>query len=70
MLGETERLNRLVTMLLECARPKPPDFQPHDLHAIVDNVLDLLATRVEAARVMSCWTSNRDPWCSTATRSR
>ena len=51
MLGETERLNRLVTMLLECARPKPPEFQPQDLHAIVRNVLDLLSTRVEAARV-------------------
>jgi len=51
MLSETERLNRLVTMLLECARPKPPEFQPQDLHAIVRNVLDLLSTRVEAARV-------------------
>ena len=51
MLGETERLNRLVTMLLECARPKRPEFQPQDLHAIVRNVLDLLSTRVEAARV-------------------
>jgi len=51
MLSETERLNRLVTMLLECARPKPPDMQPHDLHAIVHSVLDLIATRVEAARV-------------------
>ncbi|MFI4866686.1 MAG: sensor histidine kinase, partial [Steroidobacterales bacterium] len=37
--------------LLECARPKPPDMQPNDLHAIVHNVLDLIATRVEAARV-------------------
>lgn len=51
MLGETERLNRLVTMLLECARPKPPDIQPHDLHAIIRNVLDLISTRVEAAHV-------------------
>ena len=51
MLGETERLGRLVTMLLECARPKPPDMQPNDLNAIVHNVLDLIATRVEAARV-------------------
>ncbi len=49
MLGETERLNRLVTMLLECARPKLPDMQPNDLNAIVQNVLDLIATRVEAA---------------------
>ncbi|MCK5983946.1 hypothetical protein KMY60_27875, partial [Klebsiella pneumoniae] len=32
IISETERLNRLVTMLLECARPQPPDFRPHDLH--------------------------------------
>jgi two-component system sensor histidine kinase HydH len=51
MLGETERLNRLVTMLLECARPKPPAIQSHDLHAIIHSVLDLIATRVEAAHV-------------------
>jgi signal transduction histidine kinase len=51
MLSETERLNRLGTMLLECARPKPPGIQPHDLHAIIHNVIDLISTRVDAARV-------------------
>lgn len=47
IISETERLNRLVTMLLECARPQPPDFRPHDLHAIIDGVLGLLASRAE-----------------------
>lgn len=51
ILSETERLNRLVTMLLECARPTPPDFRPHDLHAIIDNVIGLLAPRAESAGV-------------------
>ena len=51
ILSETERLNRLVTMLLDCARPTPPDFRPHDLHAIIDNVLGLLASRAESAGV-------------------
>jgi len=51
ILSETERLNRLVTMLLECARPTPPDFRPHDLHAIVDNVVGLLGSRAEHAGV-------------------
>lgn len=41
--SETERLNRLVTTLLECASPRPPAFQPHDLHAILDHVVSLLA---------------------------
>ena len=51
ILSETERLNPLVNMLLECARPKPPDFRPHDVHTIVDNVLNLIASRAEAAGV-------------------
>ncbi|MDE1893274.1 MAG: hypothetical protein KGM46_09570 [Pseudomonadota bacterium] len=51
ILTETERLNRLVTMLLECARPKPPDFRPHDLHSIIDSVLNLVASRAATAGV-------------------
>jgi signal transduction histidine kinase len=51
IFSETERLNRLVTLLLECARPAPPDFRPHDLHAIVDSVLGLLASRADKADV-------------------
>ncbi len=51
ILSETERLNPLVNMLLECARPKPPDFRPHDVHAIVDSVLNLVASRAETAGV-------------------
>jgi len=52
ILSETERLNRLVTMLLECARPTPPDFRPHDLHAIIDNVIGLLDSRAEKTGVV------------------
>ncbi|HUW54835.1 MAG TPA: ATP-binding protein [Rhodanobacter sp.] len=51
ILSETERLNRLVTMLLESARPTPPDFSLQDLHAIVDSVISLLASRAEHAGV-------------------
>lgn len=51
ILSETERLNRLVTMLLECARPSPPEFRPHYLHAIIEGVLGLLASRAGSAGV-------------------
>lgn len=55
ILSETERLNRLVSLLLECARPTQPDFKLHDLHAIIDSVLSLLASRAEKAGVsLSC----------------
>jgi signal transduction histidine kinase len=43
--SETERLNRLVTTLLECASPRPPAFHPQDLHAILAHVVALLAGR-------------------------
>lgn len=55
IFSETERLNRLVTLLLECARPTQPDFKLHDLHAIIDGVLSLLASRAEKAGIsLSC----------------
>jgi len=47
IVSETDRLNRLVTLLLECASPRPPDFKLHDLHEIADNVLNLLAARAQ-----------------------
>ena len=51
IINETDRLNRLVTMLLECASPRAPDFKPHDLHDIITHVLDLLASRAENKQV-------------------
>ncbi|MDQ0008316.1 signal transduction histidine kinase [Luteibacter jiangsuensis] len=51
IFSETERLNRLVTLLLECARPNPPDFMSHDLLEIVDSVIALLESRAERAGV-------------------
>lgn len=45
--SETERLNRLVTLLLECARPRPPHFAAHDLHDIITSVTSLLKSKAE-----------------------
>lgn len=51
MVSETDRLNRLVTLLLECGSPRPPDFKRHDLHDIAGNVLDLLASKAAKKEV-------------------
>ena len=51
IISETDRLNRLVTMLLECASPRAPDFKPHDVHEIIDHVLDLLTSKAEHKQV-------------------
>lgn len=49
--SETERLNRLVTLLLECARPRPPEFKARDVHEIIANVISLLAGKAEKKQV-------------------
>jgi len=36
----TERINFLITELLNCARPPELNIRPHDLHGIIENVLD------------------------------
>ncbi len=45
--SETDRLGRLVTTLLETARPRPPAFGPHELIELLDHVLALSASRAE-----------------------
>lgn len=49
--SETDRLNRLVTLLLECARPRQPEFKPRDVHDLVTAVVGLLASKAEKKHV-------------------
>lgn len=51
IISETDRLNHLVTLLLETASPRPPHFRPHALHEIIDHVLHLLASKAEKKEV-------------------
>ncbi len=48
ILSETLRLNELVTTLLECARPKPPEFSLHHIQQIIEHVTELLRTKIES----------------------
>ncbi len=43
--AETRRLNGLVTTLLECARPRPPVFQPILVDRLLAEVVELLQPR-------------------------
>jgi two-component system, NtrC family, sensor histidine kinase HydH len=45
--SETERLNRLVSTLLDSARPRAPKLQPADLHAIIRHCIDLLIAQAD-----------------------
>lgn len=51
ILEEVERLDRIVTSLLQYARPRTPALRPGDLSACVERVLGLVAEPLEAARV-------------------
>lgn len=51
VLSETDRLNRLVSTLLECARPRSPLFQEQDVHTVVQRAVDLLAQRAARRRI-------------------
>jgi signal transduction histidine kinase len=51
ILSETKRLNDLVTTLLECARPRPPQFTEHNIHEIIEHTLELLQSRLDNHQV-------------------
>ncbi len=45
IISETQRLNELVSTLLECARPRPPQFAYQDIQALLTHVLELLQSQ-------------------------
>lgn len=45
--SETERLNRLVSTLLDSARPPTPKLQPTDLHDIIRHCVNLLTAQAD-----------------------
>lgn len=45
MISENDRLGKLISSLLDCAKPRPPLFAPNHLHAIIRRVLDLLSVQ-------------------------
>jgi len=52
ILAETQRLDGLVTMLIECGRPRAPAFKMVDLEALVERVLNLLSQKIDDKRLM------------------
>lgn len=51
ILSESQRLNDLVTTLLECARPKERDFSEQDAHAVIEHTSNLLQTQAEQKQI-------------------
>jgi two-component system sensor histidine kinase HydH len=51
MVREVDRLNRVITDLLDFAGPKEPHREPHSLEAVAEQALKLLAPDLEARKV-------------------
>lgn len=49
--SETERINRLVSGLLESANPRPPVFSPHDISNIVHACIVMLMPQAEQKHI-------------------
>jgi len=47
----TERINYLITELLNCARPPKLDMHPHDMHRLLEGVLESVQTKIKSEKV-------------------
>jgi two-component system, NtrC family, sensor histidine kinase HydH len=50
--SETERLNRLVSAMLDTARPRAPSFAAVDMHELIRNSVAMLATLADKRQVL------------------
>ncbi|MGZ5052035.1 MAG: sensor histidine kinase [Methylobacter sp.] len=57
IVDESSRLNGLISTLLDCARPRPPNMRPQDLHKIITRVTELLATQAQKKAIQVDWLS-------------
>jgi signal transduction histidine kinase len=51
VVSETDRLNRLISTLLDLARPRPPVFHEEDVHRIIRRATELLSQRAARQRI-------------------
>lgn len=51
IVSETERLNQLVTSLIDAARPRPPAFKPLDISALAAQIITLLKPQADAKNI-------------------
>ena len=51
IIRNTERINFLITELLNCARPPELNIHPGDMHEIIENVLDSIRSSLSTQRI-------------------
>jgi len=52
IIRNTERINFLITELLNCARPPKLNIRPHDIHKILESILDSIKTKIASQRIV------------------
>ncbi len=55
LLEESSRLGRLISTLLDCARPRPPRMRPNDVHDILHRTSELLAVQARKKFIRIEW---------------
>jgi two-component system sensor histidine kinase HydH len=55
LLEESSRLDKLISTLLECARPRPPRMRERDVHAILRRAADLLTAQARKKSIRIEW---------------
>jgi len=51
IIRNTERINFLITELLNCAKPPKLNIQPHDINGILENTLDSIKAKITSQKV-------------------
>jgi len=51
IIRNTERINFLITELLNCARPPKLNIQPHDIHTILESALGSIKTKIVSQQI-------------------
>jgi len=51
IIRNTERINFLITELLNCARPPELNIRPSDMHEVIENVLDSIRGSLSTQRI-------------------
>lgn len=51
IIRNSDRINFLITELLNCARPPELNIRPHDMHEVIENVLDSIRDSLSTQRI-------------------
>jgi len=51
IIRNTERINFLITELLNCAKPPKLNIRPHDINGILENTLDSIKSKISSQKV-------------------